>query len=250
MSTFSFGSFSGRYDAELQAKIDAALAGKASTKDKIEDFVKEELKIDPATLPLTPKQALTNVNNIMRERGKGRVQFNGNSLGIKDVTFYDAEDGIPCPSCGSGDTNMLDAATRECECYDCYDPQGNYFHFTAPVSMEGGEVIKQRDNDKDWTELMRCYRGLITNQDGLYTVSVTHVYSGEPAPEYVTHQIEPDPKWYGTGYTLRLEKHVMGEENEYVYAKVGGLFSDKDVCRLPGMEVIEDLSMWRVVEVL
>lgn len=244
------GGFPGRFDNELQAKIDAALAGKASSKDKIDEFVKTELKIDPATLPLTPKQALNKINEMLGERSKGSVLFEGNSLGIKHLCFYDhpASD-PPCDQCGSTDTG--DNGGGNYYCYDCpEDANGEYYQFSWSPS-EDGEIVTAQDKDKDWAEWMRCYQAIIKNQENLYTFKAQHVYYGEPpGPEFLVNVCEPDPKWYGTGYTLRLEKHVIGQENEYVYAKVGGLFSDTDVVLLPTMTPITDLHLWRVVEVL
>lgn len=244
------GSFPGRYDTELQAKIDAALAGKASSKDKIDDFVKQELKIDPATLPLTPKQALTKINEMLGARSKGSVLFEGNSLGIKNLRFYDQpQSDPPCDQCGTTDTSVHSGSTYVC--YECpEDANGDYYRFTY-IPSENGEVVLPTDKDKNWDELMRAYKAIIKNQDNLYSFKVAYVYYGEPeGPEFIVQTVEPDPKWYGTGMTLRLERHVIGQDNEYVYAKVGGLFSDTDVCVLPSLTPITDLSSWRVVEVL
>lgn len=241
------GGFGGRFDDELNAKIDNLLAGKKSAKDKVEEFVEKDLGLDPTKLPLNPKQAATRANEIAQERGAAILEWHGNSLGLKGVRASDMQ--VVCPTCGGTDhtdaTEYDPARTGQMYCYDCADNgNGNeYFEPQRDVKEYG-----EHDKDKDWNDFLRIWKALQPEHG--YSFKVTYTYYGDPTVETITAKVDPDPKKLKTGQTVRMQKHHIDADDEYVYAKVGGLFSDTDICILPQMTPIADLSGWRVVEVL
>lgn len=243
------GSYSGRYDQSLQDKIDKALAGKPSTQDKIADFMKKDLGIDPGALPMTHKQARIRINAIMGERSASACTFTGNSLGIKHVEFTEnTGQQLPCTTCGNQDTYDTQDGAGNWFCYDC---DKNFM--PAPLAPTN-KPITQNDKDKDWSDMMRCYKALQKNEDYSFQVSYTNAYRsteiecGEPVP--IHQEVEPDPRFLSIGLTVRLRKQNLNGPDEFVYAKKGGLFNDSDVVLLPSMQPITDLSSWTVVEVL
>lgn len=247
--TMSFGgmsgSFQGRYDQSLQDKIDKAFAGKASPQDKLQDFLKKDLGIDPGALPMTVKQARFRINTIMQERGAVNCTFTGNSLGIKHVAFTpDPGSNTPCTTCGNQDTYAKGDGSGLHYCYDCEAD------FTPPPPVTD-EEITQNSKDKDWSDMMRVYKALQEGEDYSFFVARTHGAHSECfAPNYIHQEVEPDPRFLSVGLTVRLCKKTLGAPDEYVYAKKGGLFNDSDVVLLPGMQVITDISSWTVVEIL
>lgn len=242
-----FGMFGGRFDEELNSKIDNLLAGKKSAKDKVEEFVEHDLGLDPSKLPLNPKQARTRANEIMQERGAGSMVWDGNSLGLKQIVF--SQQTTTCPNCSGSDfCNARDVDdTQPAEnlyCYDCAD-NGNPAFFTPTYPQT---TVGPHDKDKDWGDYERIWKALTPELS--YSFRVKMAYYGEAETESISPHFDPDPRKLKTGQTVRLQKHVIDAEDEYVYAKVGGLFSDTDICILPQMTPIEDISVWRVVEVL
>lgn len=243
------GSYAGRYDQDLQAKIDKALAGKASPQDKMQEFLKKDLGIDPGALPMTAKQARIRINQIMQERNASACTFMGNSLGIKHVEFTDNNNNQrPCTTCSNTDT------------YDKQDGQGNWYCYDceadfvpAPLVTNGAQIT-QTSKDKDWSDMMRCYKALQKGEDYSFQVAWTYSYRGsdqecgDPQPIHV--EVEPDPRFLSVGLTVRLRKQTLGGPDEFVYAKKGGLFNDSDVVELPSMQPIPDIMNWTVVEIL
>jgi len=244
------GSYAGRYDNDLQAKIDKALAGKASPQDKMQEFLKKDLGIDPGALPMTAKQARIRINQIMQERNASATTFTGNSLGIKHVEFTEntGNQQLACTTCGNQDTYDKNDGSGNWYCYDCEAD------FTPPPRQPTGKPITQNDKDKDWSDMMRCYKALQKGEDYSFQVGWTYTYRGndqecgEPQPIHV--EVEPDPRFLSIGLTVRLRKQVLNGPDEFVYAKKGGLFNDSDVVELPSMQPITDLSAWTVVEIL
>lgn len=247
-----FGSMSGygrNFDSELQAKIDKALAGKASAQDKIQDFMKKDLGIDPDSVPMTGKQARVRINTLMQERSAATVIFTGNSLGIKHVEFVEAANAVrPCTTCSSTDVYEVQDGTTDWHCYNC---DNNY----TPAPLVGnGKKITQNDKEKDWSDMMRCYKALQVEE--VYSFSTDYVYSyrnddQESSPlTPIQEPVEPDPRFLSVGLTVRLRKQMLNSPDEFVYAKKGSLFNDSDVVLLPSMQPITDLSSWTVVEVL
>ena len=243
-----FGNFGGRYDEELNAKIDNLLAGKKSTKDKINEFVEHDLGVDPNSLPLNDKQARMRANELAQQRNAAVLEWVGNSLGLKAVRAHDMS--VACPTCGGTDhaeAQQIDDTKPAgwLYCYDCADNgNGNEFFEPQRTSSE----VTDRDRDKDWNDFHRVWKAL--QPEFGYSFKVTFTYYGEPNVETVEQKFDPDPRKLKTGQTVRLQKHHIDADDEYVYAKVGGLFSDDDICVLPNMTPIEDITSWRVVEVL
>lgn len=243
------GSYAGRYDGDLQAKIDKALAGKASATDKIQDFMKKDLGIDPGALPMTAKQARIRINQIMTERTAATCTFTGNSLGIKHVQFTDQSNaGTPCTTCKNTDTYDKQDGSGQYHCYDC-DAD-----FTPAPVVPTDKPIGQNDKDKDWSDMMRCYKALQKGEDYSFQVTWTYSYRGNDnecgEPLFIHAEVEPDPRFLSVGLTVRLRKQMLNGPDEFVYAKKGGLFNDSDVVELPSMKPITDVSAWTVVEIL
>jgi hypothetical protein len=226
---------------------DNLLAGKKSAKDKVEEFVEKDLGIDPAKLPLNPKQARIRANEIAQQRSCATIAWDGNSLGLKHVVLSNQQ--TTCPNCNGSDfTNARDIDDTKPEgwlyCYDCED-QGNTPYF-EPVYPQ--TVVGEHDKDLDWNDFHRVWKAL--QAEFGYSFKVKQTYYGDPEVESVEQKFDPDPRKLKTGQTVRLQKHHIDADDEFVYAKVGGLFSDTDLCILPQMTPITDLSGWRVVEVL
>lgn len=243
------GSYAGRYDQDLQAKIDKALAGKASPQDKMQEFLKKDLGIDPGALPMTAKQARIRINQIMTERSASACTFTGNSLGIKHVEFTDNTTNVrPCTTCGNTDVYDKGDGSGLWYCYDCeadYTP--------APIATNGTQIT-QTSKDKDWSDMMRCYKALQKGEDYSFQVAWTYSYRGnenecqEPQPIHV--EVEPNPMFLSTGLTVRLRKQSLGGPDEFVYARKGSLFNDGEFVTLPEMTPIQDITNWTVVEIL
>lgn len=243
-----FGSFGGRYDDELNAKIDNLLAGKRSAKDKVDDFVEHDLGVDPTSLPLNALQAKIRANELAQQRSAAVLEWEGNSLGLKSVQAHDMQ--VACPTCGNTDhASARDYDDTKPEgwlyCYDCAD-NGNGNEYFEPTRTSS-KIVAQ-DRDLDWNDFHRIWKAL-QGEFG-YSFKVTSTYYGEAGVESVEQKFDPNPRKLKTGQTVRLHKHVIDADDEYVYAKVGGLFSDTDLCVLPSLTPIEDISAWRVVEVL
>jgi hypothetical protein len=243
-----FGSFGGRYDEELNSKIDNLLAGKKSSKDKINEFVEHDLGVDPNDLPLGDHQARMRANELAQQRSAAVLTWIGNSLGLKTVQASDIS--VTCPTCGNTDHG----AAREYDdtkpehwlyCYDCAENENGKEFFEPQRAVT---EVTQYDKDRDWNDFHRIWKAL-QGEFG-YSFQVTHAYYGEPPVETIAQKFDPDPRKLKTGQTVRLQRHHIDADDEYVYAKVGGLFSDTDLCRLPSMEIIDDVTSWRVVEVL
>ena len=244
------GGYGGRFDTDLQAKVDKALAGKKSQQDKMAEFMKKDLGIDPGALPMTAKQARIRINTIMQDRNASACTFNGNSLGIKNVQFTENTGNVqkPCTTCGNQDTYDKQDGAGNWFCYDC-DAD-----FVPVVTPSTEKPIDQSSKDKDWSDMMRCYKALQKDENYSFQVGWTYTYRGNEQecgePQVIHTEVEPDPRFLSIGLTVRLCKKNLNGPDEYVYAKKGGLFNDSDVVELPSMKPITDIQSWTVVEIL
>lgn len=276
----------GGFDSDLGSKIDQMLAGRPSAKQRVEDFLVDELHVDPGKIPLSLKDARTFINEKMAERDSHQCAFNGNSMGLASVEFFKSQQDEPqtCPSCHSGYASCGEIkagpSIGKWLCDDCE----HEFTWTRPG--QSSEKVTERSNTVLWPELLRVYtaflKGVHLEADGdapdCQECGASNAGSREAPhlceicekqlkpirpPSFtkflVTHtwreaevQGTPDKKlrW------KRPEKYPTGTRlrvtngTESIYARVGGLFSDADIVNLASMKPIEQTSKWTVVEVL
>ena len=123
----------------------------------------------------------------------------------------------------------------------------------APVPTNGTQIT-QTSKDKDWSDMMRCYKALQKGEDYSFQVTWTYSYRGHDnecqEPVAIHQEVEPDPRFLSVGLTVRLRKQMLNGPDQFVYAKKGGLFNDSDVVELPSMQPITDIQAWTVVEIL
>lgn len=256
-----FGSWGGRYDEELSQKVNDLLAGKQSSQDKVNDFIEKDLGIDPSKLPFKPQDAKSRALALGHAHSAGGIEWQGNSLGLSRVVFYNLEDDLaPCPTCGGTDVTSGDGMEdnagnihsdpNELYCYDCEQQGNNPFYMPVEKDDNVLEEIRETDKHLDWNDLERIWKSLQPEFGTSFKCDVPHW--GESQFEPIQHDINPDPTKLPTGTTVRLHKHVIDGDDEFVYAKIGGLFSDTDVCVLPSMKPIpaDELQLWKVVEIL
>lgn len=258
MSMFGYGGGS-QYDDQLSSKIDQLLSGQKSAKDKVEQFLVEELHVDPAKLPLSLNEARKLLKQRMDERDCERVDVLGNSRGLSRAEYHPADqqsnEPSSCPNCA----NQYEIEKRsssvpdEWECMDC----GHLFIWVKPA--QGVKLITVSGDDpkmKDaWAELERIYAALVkgihdeNDRDFTKFMATKPQGWGVEQADVVPIQDAP-PKWkkaakYPTGTILRVQR-----EDELEYVRVGGIFDDTQVVILATMQPISDVSKWTVTEVL
>jgi hypothetical protein len=261
MSVFGFG---GRnFDANLGSKIDQMLAGKKSQQDKVEEFLKDDLGVDPRTIPLTFRAACSRVKQILDERDVQSATFVGNSTGLKQVEFAPTWDDDGTCTCGSqygywktdGQTGPRStvphtdpiATEREWYCYDC-DLESRH---PVPEKL----VVTAKEAKATWEEdYVRIFNAARTEFPTAFTFVATHDYREGHIDGITAPSVNPDLASYPTGTTLRVETQTIDENGESStrseYVRVGGLFSDTDFVILTTMQPIDNPSSWIAVEVL
>lgn len=246
-----FGGWGGRYDEELSSKIDGLLSGQKSRKDKVEEFIEKDLGVDPLKIPYKPNIARLRGNEIGVQRSAATVEWHGNSLGLKTVTICDGT--LVCPTCNGSDycdgTDQDEKKVGLMYCYDCGDNGVKNPYFKPDYNRTD---ITEHDKDGDWNDLERVWNALRDEYGYSFKKTVASWGDMESGYESLTKKVDPSVRKLKTGQTVRLHRHVIDGDDEYVYAKVGGLFSDTDVCILPSLKPIpkNELANWRVVEVL
>lgn len=275
----------GGFDPDLGSKIDQMLAGKPSAKQRVEEFLVEELHVDPSKIPLSLKDAKVLINQKMGERDAGSARFQGTSMGLSFVEFFknDQDEPDTCPNCNQGGYTYHDGGNKW-SCGNCTQP------FTWTPTKAGGTKVTERSDADLWSDLLRVYTAFLKHvepaADGdapdcegcgasnagsrraphLCDVCEKRLGGGKPVvrpPAFtkfvVTHEWNeaqvtgvPDkkPRWkrpekYPTGTRLRVT-----DGTEMIYIRIGGLFSDTDVVNLATMKAIPSLPKWTVVEVL
>lgn len=244
--TFLGGGF-GDFDGTLGSKIDKLLAGRPSAKQKIEDFLVDEMGVDPSKIPMSFGEAKRTINEQMNLRGYNFAVFNGNSRGLATVRCDAASNDEPeCPHCQS-----TDARAKGGNKYECYDCERDYTWVKPPQT---GTTFTEQTRDKDfWSELLRVYAALVKGfhpedePDKNFTKFEAMTSYQEAI---ITGVNDPKIRWkrperYPTGTILRV---TDGTESEYV--RIGGPFTDDDLIILATMKPIRNPSAWTVVEVL
>lgn len=277
------GSFGGGFgfDSDLGSKIDKLLAGKPSAKQKVEEFLVEELHIDPSKLPLTLKDARTLINEMMSSRDAESVVLWGTSMGLAHVTFTLRRNTYPlvCPHCGYTG-GMDDRGNGQWECYDCEQQ----FPWTKPATPE--QRLDEQHPDSHWPELLRIYTAfrkhvraeIVGDAPDCKECGTSNTGSRdtphlcEDCEKKLRPKREPSfskfkatsawgeanvegladkkPRWkrpekYPTGAQLRITNGT-----ETLYVMVGGPFSNVDITNLASMKPIKNVSAYSVVEVL
>jgi len=278
----------GGFDPGLSSKIDQMLAGKPSAKQRVEEFLVDELHVDPSKIPLSFKDARVLINQKMGERDAGSARLQGNSMGLVYVEFFKQDQDEPdsCPNCSA--TRMGGAyfyrSGKDWMCDDCEQS------FTWTPTKAGGEKVTERTHASLWPDLLRVYTSFLKHVEPeavgdapdcegcgasnagsrraphLCDTCEKRLQGGKPIvrpPAFtkfmVTHSWAeadvtgvPDkkPKW------KRADKYPTGAQlritdgTELIYVRIGGLFSDTDVVNLATMKPIQKVSAWTVVEVL
>lgn len=280
------GGFGGGFgfDSDLGSKIDKLLAGKPSAKQKVEEFLVDELHIDPSKIPLSLKDARLTINRMMGERDAQSALLHGTSMGLAWVGFTPTKNDQPttCPGCSAQTYfhDLYDQVGNQWECDDC----NHQFTWTKPKSVL--VKVHEADQDKAWPELLRVYTSLLkhvepeavgdapdcekcsaSNAAGRRAPCLCDVCEREVRPQrapaftkfLATHQYQEaeiqgiadkKPRWkradkYPTGARLRITNGT-----ESLYVMVGGPFSDDDITNLSNMKPIRNISAYSVVEVL
>jgi ribosomal protein L37AE/L43A len=239
--------FGGGFDGDLSSKIDQLLAGRPSAKQKVEEFLVEELHVDPSKLPISLKDARKLINDKMAERDSNIAWFQGSSMGLTHVRFDKNDNSNPtCPTCGN-DYNVSLMGANQYECEDCEKS------FTWTKATAKFELVNERSNKALWDDMLRCYNAFVKGVHAEDDPSVdftkfqaTHTW-GEAA---VIGTKDKPIKWkrpgkYPVGTSLRVT-----DGTNFEWVRVGGPFSDEDLVNLATMKPMKDSSKWTVVEVL
>lgn len=274
----------GGFDPDLGSKIDQMLAGKPSAKQRVEEFLVDELHVDPSKIPLSLKDAKVLINQKMGERDAGSARLQGNSMGLSFVEFFKQDQSEPdtCGACGQQGYIYRAGGVDQWHCEECEQT------FKWTPTKAGGTKVTERSDAGLWSDLLRVYTAFLrgvhdesgdapdceecgasnagnrqaphlcptcekkirptrTAQAPTFTkFVVTHSWNEAD----VTGVPDKKPKWkrpekYPTGTQLRIT-----DGTEMIYVRVGGLFSDADVVNLATMKPIQKISAYSVVEVL
>lgn len=274
--------FGSSYDGNLSSKIDQLLAGRPSAKSKVEEFLVDELHVDPSKIPLSLGEATNILGERMSERDAVKAYFGGSSMGLGYVDFQATGQDQPsgaCPLCASASAYFTSQGNSIWECDECEQT----FTWTKP--SDPVTRYDERGNKMLWSELTRIYSSFLKNVepevdgDAPDCVECGASNAGhrraphlcevcekkikpKREPAFTKFSVERDwrtivtgvkdkaPRWkrpgkYPVGTTLKV---TDGTDTQWV--RVGGLFSDDDITILATMKPIQNPSKWTVTEVL
>lgn len=257
-------------DPTLHDKIAALKQKRKSSKDRVNDFLENEIHVDPRDLPFSLDAANSRINAMMSDVGAQIASIHGNSMGLKSVTFATSDyPDIACPSCGSTQDGYWratrpPAGTGTWFCYDC--------ETESKAPLPDTTVCTATDNDhagQDWHDLQRCWKAFTgalkypdpcpkgEEQRTVYSFRAQLNHYGTMATTEALEAPAPEPDIYKypTGATLRIRRSTFnnGDVNtQEQYVRVGGLFNDNDIVNLDSMQPIpaEQVPGWLVVEEL
>lgn len=237
-------------DPNFASKL-AELKKRGKTTDqRITEFVKDDLGIDPKTLPLSWPSARALLREIMNASDDELLIFEGNSLGFDQVARYSS---VSCERCGELTPDLFDPVAY---CGVCEEDERDFI----PVTDWNSDT-----KTPDWRDLTRIYDTLRATFGApssdhpaeAYTFAVHHDPYAALGPTVTARNDQPrhqDPRMYPTGTLLRLERMIVRDDESAEtiseYVRVGGLFNDDEITILASMEPMSDLTGWTVAEEL